>query len=283
MTRPDRWLSLAASTLLGKRHPFVLCYHGVGSVPAGADPHGLFISRQRFGQHLDVIEQRGYRLLAVTELWRLKRDSSGAIGSGAIGSAARDVSARDVSARDAGARGVGARGVGAITFDDGLARTAREAMPMLLERGIPCTMFIATGLLGTPHPDLDGEMIMTAEEVAELAGAGVEIGAHTVDHPHLGQLPYEQILDQLRRSRAVLEDLVGRPVTAMAYPYGEVNAQALHAAEQAGYELACGCSGPGRWEAFNVPREPIHPSATAVRLKLKLAGLYGPVHTLRKI
>ena len=253
MTRSDRWLTLAAGALVGRRHPFVLCYHGVGRVATGADPHGLFIGRERFGEHLDVIEQRGYRLLAITELWHRNREGSQA------------------------------RGVGAITFDDGLVRTWREAIPMLLERGLPCTMFIATGLMGTPHPDLDGEMIMSAEEVVELADAGVEIGAHTVDHPHLSQLTYEQTLEQMRRSRGVLEDLLGRPVTAMAYPYGEVSAQALRAAEQAGYELACGCSGPGRWEAFNVPREPIHPSATGTRLKLKMAGLYGPVHTLKNL
>jgi len=253
MTRPDRWLALAAGTLLGRRDPFVLCYHGVGSVPAGADPHGLFLGRERFAEHLDVIAARGYELHTITELWRRRRGDPDAQGSGAI------------------------------TFDDGLVRTGREAMPMLLERGIPCSMFIATGLMGMPHPDLDGEMIMSAEEVAELADTGVEIGAHTVDHPRLGQLSYEQTLDQMRRSRAVLEDLLGRPVTAMAYPYGEVSAQALRAAEEAGYELACGCSGPGRWQPFDVPREPIHPSATATRLKLKMAGLYGPVHTLKKI
>lgn len=249
--RPDRWLALAAATLLGRRDPFVLCYHGIGSVPAGADPHGLFLERERFGEHLDVIAGRGYELLAITELWRQRR------------------------------AGAGARGKGAITFDDGLVKTGREAMPMLLERGIPCSMFITTGLMGTPHPDLDGEMIMSAEEVVELAQAGVEIGAHTVDHPHLAQLPYEQMLEQMHRSRSVLEDLLGRPVTAMAYPYGEVSPQVLRAAEQAGYELACGCSGAGRWQAYDVPREPIHPSVTTVRLKLKMAGLYGPVHTLR--
>jgi peptidoglycan/xylan/chitin deacetylase (PgdA/CDA1 family) len=169
-----------------------------------------------------------------------------------------------------------------ISFDDGLVQTAREAIPMLLERGAGCSMFIATGLMGKRHPDLDEEMIVSREEVLELAQAGVEIGAHTVDHVELNDLPFEQALDQLRRSRATLEDLLGKEVTSMAYPYGRPTGQTPLAAQRAGYELACACTGPGPWEPFNLPREPIHPSATPLRLRLKMAGLYGPVHAAKR-
>lgn len=253
MTTPHRWLALAGGTMIGHRHPFVLCYHGVGSTPAGGDPHGLFISSELFERHLDVIADRDYRLVTVGELWRLMQSGS------------------DTDRR------------GAITFDDALVSTSRKAIPALLERGMPCSMFVATGLMGKRHPDLDGEMIMTGPEVAELAGAGVEIGAHTVDHPHLDRLRYRDVLDQLRRSRAVLEDLLGKPVTSMAYPYGEANEHTIRAAGEAGYELACCCSGPGPWRALTIPREPIHPSIDDLRLRLKIAGLYGPVYTLKNV
>jgi peptidoglycan/xylan/chitin deacetylase (PgdA/CDA1 family) len=253
MRAPHRWLALAAGTMLGRRYPFVLCYHGVGPTPAGGDPHGLFVSRELFGRHLDVIAGQHYRLLAVGDLWRL-------IQSGA----------------EAGHSG-------SITFDDGLVRTAREAVPMLLERGIPCSMFVTTGLMGKPHPDLNGEMIMTPAEVLELAGMGVEIGAHSVDHAWLNDLSYGEVLDQLRRSKGVLEDLLGKPVTSMAYPYGRASEQTMRAAREAGYELACACAGPGPWEPFRVPREPIYATATPLRLRLKMAGLYGPAHVISQM
>ena len=124
---------------------------------------------------------------------------------------------------------------------------------------------------------------MTAPEVAELARAGVEIGAHSVDHPDLEQLRYEEVVDQLRRSREVLEDLIGAPVRSMAYPYGRAGAQTTRAAAEAGYELACLCSGAGPWRALGIPREPVHPSIDDLRLRVKMAGLYGPVHTLKKL
>jgi peptidoglycan/xylan/chitin deacetylase (PgdA/CDA1 family) len=253
MTAPHRWLALAAGMAIGRRHPFVLCYHGVGSTPASGDPHGLFISSELFKRHLELIAGRGYSVVSVGELWRLMQSGS-----------------------DADRRG-------AITFDDALVRTSREAIPALLEHGMGCSMFVATGLMGRPHPDLDGEMIMTGREVVELAAAGVEIGAHSVDHPHLDSLQYRDVLDQLRRSRAVLEDLIGSPVTSMAYPYGQASAQTMRAAAEAGYELACLCSGPGPWRALEIPREPVYPSMDDLRLRVKMAGLYGPVHKLKKL
>jgi peptidoglycan/xylan/chitin deacetylase (PgdA/CDA1 family) len=239
--------------MLGRRYPFVLCYHGIGLVPPSGDPHGLFVSQDLFKHHLDVIEGQDYELLTVGDLSRLILSGSDGWHSGSI------------------------------TFDDALARTARVGMPILLERGIPSSMFVTTGLMGRPHPDLDGEMVMSAEEVVELAAAGVEIGAHSVDHAWLNRLAYNDVLDQLRRSKGVLEDMLGKPVTSMAYPYGQANAQTIRAAREAGYELACICSGPGPWEPLSFPREPIYASATSLRLRLKMAGLYGPAYAIRRM
>ncbi len=252
MTATGRWLGQALGALTGRRTPFVLCYHGVGRVRTGSDPHGLFLGKELFAEQIEIIQAQRYELLAVGELWRVMQ------------------------------AGAGAEHKASVSFDDGLVQTARQAIPMLLERGAGCTMFIATGLMGGRHPDLEEEMIVSREEVLELSQAGVEIGAHTVDHVELNDLPFEQALDQLRRSRATLEDLLGKEVTSMAYPYGRPKGQTPLAAQRAGYELACACSGPGPWEPFNLPREPIHPSATPLRLRLKMAGLYGPLHAAKR-
>ena len=126
-----------------------------------------------------------------------------------------------------------------------------------------------------------GEAVrFSAQELRELADAGLEVGAHSVDHVRLAKMPYAQALDQMRRSRATLEDLLEKPVTTMAYPFGSVSAETEHAASEAGYELACACSGPGPWLAHRLPREPVYSTASALRLRLKMAGLYGPVYTL---
>jgi glycosyltransferase involved in cell wall biosynthesis/peptidoglycan/xylan/chitin deacetylase (PgdA/CDA1 family) len=253
LTAPLRWAVHAAGTGLGRRYPFVLCYHGVGSVAKGSDPSGIFVSRDLFQSHLEVIAERDYELVSVGELWSRMKDAG---------------SAHAVN------------GVGSISFDDGLVKTVRDALPLLFGRGIRCSMFIPTGLMGQPHPDINGELIVSAEEILELADAGVEIGAHSVDHVRLSRLSYSDALDQMRRSRATLEDLLGKPVTVMAYPFGALNARTARAAREAGFEVACACSGPGPWRALSLPREPIYATATPLRVRLKMAGLYGPAHAL---
>jgi peptidoglycan/xylan/chitin deacetylase (PgdA/CDA1 family)/glycosyltransferase involved in cell wall biosynthesis len=250
VTASARWVAHAAGAGAGRRYPFVLCYHGVGAIAGASDPSSIFVSSELFRSHLDLISEQGYELLSLGELWARTRDDPG------------------LQAR------------GCITFDDGLVKTVREGIPMLLERGISCSMFVPTGLMGRRHPDLQGEMIVSPEEVRELAQAGVEIGAHSVDHVRLNLLNYADALDQMRRSRAELEDLLGAPITSMAYPFGAFDERSMRAAQEAGYELACGCSGPGPWRALCLPREPVFASATPLRLRLKMAGLYGPAYAL---
>jgi peptidoglycan/xylan/chitin deacetylase (PgdA/CDA1 family) len=248
MSAPLRWMTHLAGAALGRRYPFVLCYHGVGEVSAADDPSGIFLSDELFARHLKVICDAGYELLSVGDLWR---------------------------SMDGGR---GANGHGAISFDDALVKTLRGAVPLLLERGIPCSVYVPSGLMGRPHPDLHGELIAGPQEIRELAEAGVEIGAHSVDHVALTGLEEEAALEQLRRSRATLEDLLGSAVTSMAYPFGALDERTKELAGRAGYEVACACSGAGRWDPLSLPREPVHASATPVRLRVKMAGLYGPIY-----
>ncbi|MGH2903352.1 MAG: polysaccharide deacetylase family protein [Solirubrobacteraceae bacterium] len=219
--------------------------------PPHPDHAGLFVSGEQFEAHLDLIEDRGYRLVAVSELWHLMQ-------------AGADVSHH-----------------ASITFDDGLSATVRTAIPILARRQSSCSMFVTTGLMGEAHPRLPQEKVATAGELLELAEAGFEVGAHTVDHPRLTGMSYGEVLDQLSRSRASLEDVLGRPVRTMAYPFGAFDEQTVHAAAEAGYEIACGCAGPAPWRALALPREPIFPSTTMLQLRAKIAGLFGPVHASR--
>ncbi len=249
MRRTRIWPLHALRVAFGHRPPFALCYHGVGDVAPAADPQGLFVEAGLFAAHLDTLADDGYALVGTSELWRR------------VGAEERER-------------------IGALTFDDALAQTAETAMPLLAERGMRASVYVATALLDQPHPHVEGERVMAASQVVELADAGFEIGAHTVDHPYLPSLSDDELHDQLRRSRAQLEDLIGERVASMAYPFGAVDERVARAARDAGYETACGCAGPGPWDPMRLPREPVFPSVTTLRLRVKAAGLYGPVHRL---
>src|SRR5690606_30141445 len=80
--------------------------------------------------------------------------------------------------------------------------------------------------------------LMTADQIREWAAAGQEGGSHTLDHPHLPLLGEEQALHQMRQSKAVLESIVDREVSAFCYPYGDESMRLRQLAREAGYANA---------------------------------------------
>lgn len=70
--------------------------------------------------------------------------------------------------------------------------------------------------------ELPRDLMMTETQVAALAHAGVEIGAHTVNHPILNRLTGAAARDEIARSRDDLEALTGTPVRLFAYPNGRL-------------------------------------------------------------
>lgn len=63
-------------------------------------------------------------------------------------------------------------------------------------------------------------LMMGAEQVRELCRAGMEVGAHTISHPILMNLPREEAQRELAGSKGRLETLTGGRVTLLAYPNG---------------------------------------------------------------
>ena len=68
---------------------------------------------------------------------------------------------------------------------------------------------------------LPDNLMMRAEQVRELADAGMTVGAHTVSHPILARLPAAEARREIRVGRETLEAITGREVTLFAYPNGK--------------------------------------------------------------
>lgn len=83
--------------------------------------------------------------------------------------------------------------------------------------------------------------LLTCSELRELASAGMTIGAHTLSHPMLSQLPIELAYDEISESRRRLESAVQQRVWAFAYPFGDpqsVTPEVLAMPQKAGYAAA---------------------------------------------
>ncbi len=80
---------------------------------------------------------------------------------------------------------------------------------------------------------------LTADEVREMAAAGVSFGSHTVTHAILPYLPAAQIEWELAQSKAALEGLLGGAIGALAYPNGQWSPLVVEYAQRTGYSIAC--------------------------------------------
>lgn len=68
--------------------------------------------------------------------------------------------------------------------------------------------------------NLPDDLMMKSEQVLRLHRAGIEIGAHTVDHPILTSIDDRTAMQQISDSKQRLERIIGSPVTSFAYPNG---------------------------------------------------------------
>lgn len=83
--------------------------------------------------------------------------------------------------------------------------------------------------------------LLTLPELRALASAGMTIGAHTMSHPLLSQLPLDRARDEVVNCRTQLEAALQTRVWAFAYPFGDtasVTPQVLAMPQEAGYAAA---------------------------------------------
>jgi peptidoglycan/xylan/chitin deacetylase (PgdA/CDA1 family) len=131
----------------------------------------------------------------------------------------------------------------AITIDDGLECAFRNALPILEKFGYPATLYAISGLIGDTNRWVQSEgyplrRMVTRDELRQMSSSCIEIGSHTVTHPRLAKLPIDKVHRELRQSKQTLEDLLGRPVVHLAYPYGSFSREVRDAAQAAGYRSA---------------------------------------------
>ncbi|NYG58553.1 peptidoglycan/xylan/chitin deacetylase (PgdA/CDA1 family) [Nocardioides daedukensis] len=188
----------------------VIGWHRVGDAP-----DGLTTSRSDFCGQLDVIEEWGGTVLPLLEAQRLL------------------------------ARGELPERAVVLTFDDGYASVLEVAWPELKRRGMPGTLFAVSGYLcrDKTFPWDTGQdrhltRLATRQELCDVADDGFDIGSHTVTHRWLPGLSPDQVAEEVTRSRAQLEDLLGREVLSFAYPMGGWTPSIRDQVEAAGYEVA---------------------------------------------
>lgn len=135
----------------------------------------------------------------------------------------------------------------ALTFDDGYENFYEYAWPELERHGFPATVYLIADMLGHPArwfaaDGRDTPPLMSAARIRCLHRNGIGFGSHTAGHVKLAQQSEAVIHDEVHRSKAVLEDVLGAPVHHFCYPYGSHDLRVVNAVAAAGYLTATTCS-----------------------------------------
>jgi peptidoglycan/xylan/chitin deacetylase (PgdA/CDA1 family) len=139
-----------------------------------------------------------------------------------------------------------------ITFDDGNTSDLEQALPRLRRRGLTATFFVVAGRLGARD-------FLDESGVRALARAGMGIGCHGMRHRPWRGLDERELWEEVVEARRLLEEVVGRPVTEAACPFGSYDRRVLRFLRRQGYRRAYtsdpGTARPGDWfQARNTVR-----------------------------
>ncbi|MDQ6525667.1 polysaccharide deacetylase family protein [Nocardioides sp. LHD-245] len=230
---------------MSRRAPLVLMYHGVDRVPAERDPHAMFVTPASFRAQIEHLLEEGF--VPLSEQAFVEGRRSGTLPSRSV----------------------------LITFDDGYVGVGEHALPVLESFGVPSVLYVPAALVGGRSDWLEPRHrhpLMTGEELRTADRRGMAIGAHGTDHQDLTRVSGAELRRQTTGARRALGELLGRPVTSFAFPFGSHDARVRAAVRAAGYETAFAVHEAAG--GFAVGRVDVNAVDTMRTFRVKLHRLY---------
>jgi len=134
----------------------------------------------------------------------------------------------------------------ALTFDDGYACVSKAVASILQKEGMVATVYLNTACVGDLQPIASDESkghypgvdFLVWDEVRALYDVGWIIGSHGADHVDLTLLPDTEVLMQLTRSKAAIEERLDTSCRHFAYTWGHHNRRVRAAVAECGYSWA---------------------------------------------
>ena len=141
------------------------------------------------------------------------------------------------------------------------------------------------GLLHVVIPDTPpaDSLPVSWDQLRELSGDGLDVGAHTRTHPILARMDASELDSEIAASKQRLEDALDRPVTNFCYPNGtaaDFSADVIHAVQRSGFETAVSTE-PGlnseRADLFSLHRIGVEPELHLPAFARRIAGFRAKV------
>lgn len=195
----------------------ILMYHQVGDFTSPANHRSTFCHIRRFKNQMGYLKRMKYKVISL-------QDAMDGLFGGKM------LTEHSV----------------VLTFDDGYQNFMTHAFPVLRQHDFPASVFLVAGLLdgyakwlsddGRPAPKLLERSILP-----ELRSGGISFGSHTMTHPFLTRLGHDRLREEIRTSKAVLEDLLEQDIAHFCYPDGDFNDEVVAEVRAAGYTTGLTC------------------------------------------
>lgn len=230
----------------------------------------------------------------------------------ALGKCYHFISLREyVEARKQGSVAELPRTAAVLTFDDG-HRGNYALLPLFRELGIPVTIFLVSGVVGTKRrlwfsldlraDQLEGlKQLPNRERLSRLSELGyapekeaavadtlssrevdamrdtVDFQAHTVFHPILPNCEDDESWHEIAECKHQLETEYGLDIYAFAYPNGDFGEREVEYARRAGYQCAL-TTQPGSaddsTDLFRIPRMVINGAGSPSEIIVQASGAW---------
>jgi peptidoglycan/xylan/chitin deacetylase (PgdA/CDA1 family) len=220
----------------------ILTYHGI------SDDFDWGITRQKVSQFergIRFLHDSGYKSVRLEELFKPQKDLDRKV---------------------------------VLTFDDGYEDVYSNAFPILQKYDFTAFIFIITGFVGKYNTwDYNlrrkKKRHLSWKQIKEMSECGFGFGSHTVNHPDLTRIGQRFVEYELRKSKEVLEDKLGKEVSLLSYPFGRYNRFVQKEACRLGYKRAytlCSKTKEEGFQPFAQNRWGMYLFDTPLTLKIKL-------------
>jgi peptidoglycan/xylan/chitin deacetylase (PgdA/CDA1 family) len=118
-----------------------------------------------------------------------------------------------------------------ITFDDTREEQLSIGAAEMKKYGFKGVFFVMTVSIGRPN-------YLSKEQIKSLSDSGNVVAAHTWDHHMVTKYAGDDWNTQLVKPKTKLEEIIGKPVTYFAYPFGLWNKAAIPEIKKSGYQMA---------------------------------------------
>ncbi|EEL52357.1 MULTISPECIES: polysaccharide deacetylase family protein [Bacillus cereus group] len=229
-------IPLTTSSIVFEQHAPILMYHAIEDY-YGAGIKDLFVSPANFEAQMRYLKENGYTLLTF-ERWSDINKVNKPIF---------------------------------VTFDDGM-KNNMNAFHILQK--LKDDKFKPTATEYMIVDNIDAEGSLSTADIKEMIDSGIfSVQSHTATHADLPKITnYE---DELKGSKERLEKVTGKPVIAVAYPFGHVNDKVIEETKKY-YQFAT-TTKSGQFitkgepnELFKMKRVRIHHSTTVEQFSLSI-------------